>query len=723
MNLRQFFKVMLTTAPIFFAAASVLGLLTACQTDGTQLSRKSDSVSENFNSPQLSRFFAELDRHIDKDTPAEQIEGAKHLFATAFRKTVEEYVTPPDEERLIDHAIIGLMRQGSDSKGASAEQLVESSIEEMLVSLGAYSAFLNRSGYRDLQAQTRGNFGGLGIEVTMEDGLVRVVAPIDGTPALRAGVEAGDLISHIDDEAVLGLTLDQAVKKMRGKVGSDIKLTVRRVDHEPFEIVITRAVIKIISVRSRLEGEVGYIRVAQFNKQAKARVANAIKKFEEEAGIGLRGIVLDLRNNPGGLLDQAIGVSDLFLDQGEIVSVRSRRSENNHDFIAHPGDLAKGLPMVVLTNGGSAGASEIVAGALQDRGRAHVLGGKSFGKGSVLSIFSLGQQGAMKLTTAAYVRTSGRFINDGIEPDVRVVRESNQDSVSGVGVDERRCPPPSTSEKDRELGCAVELIKAGSLERFVAEYGVRPSARIVANGSSEAGINYGRYYALIIGNNEYATLPDLKNAIADGTEVAHVLEQQYGFKVTSLINATRADIITALDEYRGKLGENDNLLIYYAGHGWLDREAERGYWLPVDASDINRTNWLSNADITDGLKAMKAKHVLVVADSCYSATLSRAVVIRDTSPNYLSRLAQKRSRTVMTSGGLEPVSDSGGGRHSVFAKVFLDLLRENPGVLEGTEMFGKLRRSVLVNARQTPEYGDIRFAGHEGGDFLFVRRE
>lgn len=323
-----------------------------------------------------------------------------NLFGDVFERVRADYVEEPTDEELIEAAITG-----------------------MLSALDPHSTYLSPKNYRDMQVNTRGEFGGLGIEVTLDEtGLVRVVAPIDDTPAYRAGVEAGDLISHLDDEAVMGLTLDEAVKRMRGKVGSDIKLTIRREGREPFDVTITRAVIKIQSVRSRLEGEIGYVRVTQFNEQATSGIEKAMKAFEEEIGDGLLGIVLDLRNDPGGLLDQAVGVSDLFLDRGEIVSTRSRRPEDTQRFNARPGDIADGLPMVVLINGGSASASEIVAGALQDHGRAVIMGTKSFGKGSVQTIIPLPRHGAMKLTTARYYTPSGRSIQQvGIEPDIEVL--------------------------------------------------------------------------------------------------------------------------------------------------------------------------------------------------------------------------------------------------------------------------------------------------------------
>lgn len=255
----------------------------------------------------------------------------------------------------------------------------------------------------------------------MENGLVKVVSPIDETPAADAGLEPGDLITHLDGEQVLGMTLSQAVEKMRGAIGSEILLTIRRADEKPFDVAITRAVIKIRSVRSQIEGKIGYLRVSSFNEQTDTGVAKEIEKLKEEVGGELQGIVLDLRNNPGGLLSQAVAVSDAFLEQGEIVSTRARKPEDTQRFNARPGDLADGLPIVVLINAGSASASEIVAGALQDHDRAILLGTKSFGKGSVQTIIPVSSHGAMRLTTARYYTPSGRSIQAvGIEPDIIV---------------------------------------------------------------------------------------------------------------------------------------------------------------------------------------------------------------------------------------------------------------------------------------------------------------
>ena len=303
------------------------------------------------------------------------------------------------------------------------KEIVESAINGILSSLDPHSSFLNAKSLNDMKVQTKGEFGGLGIEVTMENGFVKVISPIDNTPAYKAGVKSGDYITHLDKTSVIGLTLDEAVGKMRGPIGSKIKITIGRKNQEPFDLVIKRDVIKITSVRSRLEKDVGYVRITTFSEQTNKSTSDAIKK--------LKGFVLDLRNNPGGLLEQAVAISDLFLEQGEIVSTRGRDSENPETYKAKPGDVINGLPLVVLINSGSASASEIVAGALQDHKRAIILGTQSFGKGSVQTIIPVNPFGALRMTTAKYFTPSGRSIQKkGIAPDI-IVEAAKVEKIDG----------------------------------------------------------------------------------------------------------------------------------------------------------------------------------------------------------------------------------------------------------------------------------------------------
>ena len=304
----------------------------------------------------------------------------------------------------------------------SEEELVEAAINGMLTALDPHSGYLDPNRYRDMQVQTRGEFGGLGIEVTMENGLVKVVSPIDDTPAYRAGIEAGDLITHIDGEPVMGLSLGEAVERMRGPVNSEIELRVlRQANDEPFAINLARAIIKISPVRARVEGDIAYVRLTTFNEQTNSMMREEVAKLKDQMGDQFRGLVLDMRNNPGGLLDQAVAVADAFLDQGEIVSTRGRRAQSVQRFNARAGDIIDGTPMVILINGGSASASEIVAGALQDHRRGIVMGTPSFGKGSVQTIMPISGQGAIRLTTARYYTPAGTSIQaKGITPDIEV---------------------------------------------------------------------------------------------------------------------------------------------------------------------------------------------------------------------------------------------------------------------------------------------------------------
>src|SRR5579863_3265806 len=328
-----------------------------------------------------------------------------NLFGDVFEKIRTDYVEKPDDEKLIEAAING-----------------------MLASLDPHSSYMDAKAFNDMQVQTRGEFGGLGIEVTQENGFIKVVTPIDDTPAARAGILSGDIIAAIDGESVDGLTLNQAVDKMRGEPNTVVTLKILRgPKRDSRDVKLTRAVIEIKSVRSKKKGDdIGYIRITQFNEQTADGVRDALLKFQTDIPKDkLKGYILDLRNNPGGLLDQSIAVVNAFVDHGEIVSTRGRNADETMRYNARPGDLSPGKPLVVLINGGSASASEIVAGALQDHKRATIIGTRSFGKGSVQTIIPLGSDsGALRLTTARYYTPSGRSIQaQGIEPDIIVLED------------------------------------------------------------------------------------------------------------------------------------------------------------------------------------------------------------------------------------------------------------------------------------------------------------
>lgn len=382
-----------------------------------------------------------------------------NLFGEAFEKIKNNYV----EE-------------------VTVKKLIESAIDGMLNSLDPHSSYLNTEELDELRVQTKGEFGGLGIEVTLENGLVKVISPIDDTPAERAGVRSGDMITHLDDEPVLGMTLSEAVSIMRGKVGSKIKLRVSRNEVESLDIEITRAIIELKAVKSRLEDNIGYIRVSSFNQKVDQEIIKAIKSFDKQKENKIVGYVLDLRNNPGGLLDQAVNVTDIFLEKGEIVSTRGRKKSEGNRYNAVKNDLINGLPLVVLINQGSASASEIVAGALQDHKRAIIMGTKSFGKGSVQTIIPSGENVAIKLTTARYYTPLGRSIQQtGIDPDILVeqaelkkidqISNRQESDLRGSIKNEQAVKEDENKEKsddkpsfeDYQLSRALDLISAISI--------------------------------------------------------------------------------------------------------------------------------------------------------------------------------------------------------------------------------------------------------------------
>ena len=350
------------------------------------------------------------------------------------------------------------------------DQLIYSAINGMLASLDPHSAFMDAQTYRDMQERTSGEFGGLGIEVRMEEGFVRVVRPMEETPAFRAGVQAGDLISKLDGELVEGMTLEQAVERMRGPVNSTIDLTiVREGVVDPFVITVTRAVIRLASVRYRVEGNAAYISISSFSEQTESGIRRAMSDLRAELGDNFEGVILDLRDNPGGLLEQSVAATEAFLDRGEVVLTRGRDPNNVQRFTARRGDLADGKPVIVLINGGSASASEIVAGALQDHKRAIILGTQSFGKGSVQTIMPMGEWGAMRLTTSRYYTPSGRSIQAlGVTPDIIVEQAQiellrpppEQAAEAAPKESEGALPLAPAPRQDFQLARAIDLLHA-----------------------------------------------------------------------------------------------------------------------------------------------------------------------------------------------------------------------------------------------------------------------
>ena len=481
------------------SAALLILLVTSCDSSPLR-SRTFNLGHASFedaveNMPQLGQISAAFDRNVvPVPSPGERLRQLD-LFAEVFDITAQDYVDPVPTDRIVALAVNSFdetAREIAEIKAEkpseerapvpedalSAPKLMASALGRFLNELDAHSDYMPPDLYREMKVRTRGEFGGIGIEVTMEEGLVKVVAPIDGTPGARAGLQTGDLITHVNGEPVLGLTLAEAVKRMRGRRGSSVVLKMRRPpSEEPFQVTIIRDVVRIQAVRARVEGNVGYVRITTFNERAEEALYEAMDDLRDELNEDMLGVVLDLRNNPGGLLDQALAVSDAFLGEGEIVSTRSRDVSRVRRFTAERGDISEGKPVVVLINGGSASASEIVAGALQDHDRALIMGNRSFGKGSVQTIIPVSGGGALRLTTARYYTPDGRSIQrTGIRPDIRAEsgddarrREADLENALEGGVETAAvvqrnmaevCPNLLEDAEDPTLTCALDILES-----------------------------------------------------------------------------------------------------------------------------------------------------------------------------------------------------------------------------------------------------------------------
>ncbi len=431
----------------------------------------------------LARFDAVYDTYATDPLDRRQL----RQFHDAYMRVRSAYVHPVSDERLVDDAIAGVVKDEPAPRSLAGDALVEKALDAMTAALDPHSAYLDPDELREAELATTGEFGGLGIQVTQDDGRIKVIAPIEGTPAERAGIRPGDVITHVDGRPVAEMKLTQVVRAMRGEPGTRINLRVQRAAEKPFDLGITRAVIAIQPVRWRVHGNTGYVRIVSFSERTLEGLKASMTDVLDRLGPSANGIVLDLRNNPGGLFDQSIRVASAFLDGGVIVSVRGRDATQSRDFRAQPGDLARGLPMVVLINGGSASASEIVAGALQDHGRALVMGSPSFGKGSVQTVIRLPAEGALKLTTALYYAPSGETIQArGVLPDIvlkaadgpaATAREADlpralpaNGNASRLGrpeISAETCPAVG-GDDDPELACAVGLLRAGSVGQFLS---------------------------------------------------------------------------------------------------------------------------------------------------------------------------------------------------------------------------------------------------------------
>ncbi len=433
---------------------------------------------------ELERFNSVYDEYV---LPGADDTGSLDIFRDVLGRLRASYVRDVTAARLVDTAIKGVRDLKAKPHSLPPQKLVEAALDSMLTSLDPHSSYLNPDEFNELKVSTRGEFGGLGMEVSMKDGLIVVVSPIEDTPAYRAGIKPGDIITHLDGVPIKGMTLMGAVRRMRGPPGTSLSLSIVRSGGAPFTISIMRELINVRAVKWRIEGDIGYVRVSRFNEKVGKGVEDAFRSINRQLGRRMKGVVLDLRNNPGGLLDQSLILADDFLNDGVIVSIRGRDPGKNRTSYAEVGDITGGVPLVVLVNGGSASASEIVAGALQDRKRATIMGLESFGKGSVQTITPLRGGGAIKFTTELYYTPSGRAIQArGVEPDIIInsttppvskMHEADLPGAlpavaaakkhSGLTINEALCPLAG-DRKDRQLGCALVFLHSGSKEKFLA---------------------------------------------------------------------------------------------------------------------------------------------------------------------------------------------------------------------------------------------------------------
>ena len=426
---------------------------------------------ESRDNPAVAGFFEFVAPYIDPEQSATRVMDFERLFAAVYARIVQSYVDEPDEAVLIDGAISAVMDLNPVPREEPAERLAQAAIGGMLATLDPHSHLLSAEAFGRIKGRTKGRFAGLGMELTMDRGLVKVVSPIDDTPAQRAGIRAGDVITHVDGHSLRGLTLADAVARMRGKSGTKVAITLRRQNGRTLGLTLSRETIRLPTAQSRTEGNVGYVRITAFNEQTGEQLRRAISDLGRQGESGWLDLVLDLRSSPGGFLSQAVSVADTFLAEGPIVSTRGRIEKLDQRFGAKPGDIGESAALVVLIDGGSAGSSEVVASALQHHRRAVVMGAHSFGKGTVQTIIPLPQGTALRLSTHRYHTPSGAsFDGTGVQPDVTIVAEGQEREAgrSGQVLDAADCPAAGDRD-DRVLGCALMLLRAGGLDAFLAE--------------------------------------------------------------------------------------------------------------------------------------------------------------------------------------------------------------------------------------------------------------
>jgi carboxyl-terminal processing protease len=665
--------------------------------------------------PRVRQVFEEL---VQPGASSAEKSRQLDLFATIIDLVETRYAVKVDTNTLVEASIKGMRQANPAAGGTVPEKLATAAITAMLGALDPHSTYLDAKTYKEMRVRTSGEFAGLGIEVTMEDGFVKVVSPLDDTPAYRAGLKAGDLITHLDGDPVKSLTLGEAVGQMRGRVGSRILLTVRRAGGAPFDVAITRAKIVVRPVKWRLEGDVGYLRITSFNRQTHDAVRAAVNEIHSRSGVSLKGIVLDLRNNPGGLLKQSVAVADDFLESGLVVSVRGRKPKDIARYKAKSGDLARGLPMVTLVNVGSASAAEIVAGALQDHRRATIMGSRSFGKGTVQTIIPIKGHGALRLTTSLYYSPLGRSLQRiGIVPDFLIKGKEGTDrrreadlggALAGTAgpppqadteIAEADCPAVGETE-DRVLGCALAFIRAGRPGAFLAAIGF--NSRQPTTGArtefprSSVAVSFPKVaprpddIAVIVGNADYSKqgkdIPDVKPGYADATAFKQYALQALGVREGNIIDlrdATGSQMVRVFGSatnHKGQLYDwvrrgRSRVHIYYVGHGAPGGAEGGAYLVPSDA-DGNRIdlNGYPLEVLYRNLGKLPARAITLVLEACFSGASQGGTVISNASPVFLKvkSVVVPPNVTLIAAGAANQMASwEKDGSHGLFTKYFL----------------------------------------------------
>lgn len=755
------------------------------------------------------------------------------LFQDVVDKVEKHYVDPPDYQLMLRGAMRGLedetlpptVTNAGQLNGSVAELIArrlerggttvrlqeEAAARQMLLSLDPHSMLMTPQEYQELFVATKGSFSGIGAEVKAAETGILVVSPIEGGPAFEAGIKAGEIIRSIDRVSTVGMRLEKAVMLLRGKDTTTVLLEVEgRSGLRTVSLVRRPITIKSVSFKELGDG-IGYLKISQFQEQTARAVEEALYKLGAK-GMS-KGLVLDLRNNPGGLLSSSVAVADMFVDTGTLLMVRGR-SSGQQSFDGKTIGTHRVPVLAVLVNKGSASASEILAGVLQERKAALLLGERTFGKGSVQTLYSLADGYGMRLTTSHYYLPSGRMVQAGIEPDIALEQAEGRDSVleyarvalqSGKltrdsraevlallatqpGISSTVQTPPAagppvitvtspavqrglavkvrsdavtvsgTASSSRGIARvtvngqqaalddrgnfsvelllrpgenlievqALDLQRGTASEQFrIVREAVKPVVQAVVP-SNHQGVGSGTYHALLIAVQDYRSteITKLDHPVQDASRLRDLLISNYTFdpsNVTLLKNPDRKEIFKAFESLRKTVGPNDSVLVFFAGHGVWREDMQQGFWLPRDASGMSDpSDWIPNSTLRDYIKAIRARHLLLMADACFSGGIFKVRDAFSRPDAAVEKVFEMPSRKALTSGSLKTVPD-----RSVFVEYLLKRLRENRDqYLDAQKLYSRFREAVINNSPvgQTPLYGAISETGDEGGDFIFVRR-